>query len=463
MEAMSAMIRVAALLLFCLPLLTAQSSPVEGSWEGTLKLPAAQLRLRIHVKAGPGGALAGTMDSPDQGALGLPLSSVTFAGGTLKWEMSQIRASYEGKLNEARTEIEGSFTQGMALPLTLKRLDAAAAAAPGPKRPQEPKPPYPYTVQDVSFPSKAPGVTLAGTLTLPAGNGPHPAVILISGSGPQDRDESLMGHKPFHVLADHLSRRGIAVLRYDDRGIGKSTGSFATATSADFSQDAEGALEFLMARAGIDAKRVGFAGHSEGGIVAPMVAARRAGVAFVVLLAGTAVPGSDVILEQGQALAKAAGASEAQLQEARAKQLEFTKVMAESGGTAELEKRLRQFLAGAPNAEAQIKQLTSPWMRYFMTYDPAPALAKVKCPVLALNGEKDLQVLPDQNLPVLKAALEKGGNKDVTILRLPGLNHLFQAAKTGAVSEYAQIEETMNAAALDAAASWLRKKTGLEK
>jgi hypothetical protein len=306
-------------------------------------------------------------------------------------------------------------------------------------------------------------VTLAGTLTLPAGKGPHPAVVLITGSGPQDRDETLMGHKPFLVLADHLSRRGVAVLRYDDRGIGKSKGNFSIATTADFAQDAEGALEYLKRRAEIRAKQVGLAGHSEGGIIAPMVAARRQDVAFVVLLAGTAVPGSAVILEQGHAMAKAAGASEEKLRDARVKHMAFEKVMAESGDAAELEKKLRAVFGGGAGVDAQIRQVTSPWFRYFFTYDPAPALGKVKCPVLALNGEKDLQVLPDQNLPVMKAALEKGGNKDVTIVRLPGLNHLFQAAKTGAVSEYAQIEETMNPAALDAVSGWIGQHTGEEK
>jgi pimeloyl-ACP methyl ester carboxylesterase len=386
---------------------------------------------------------------------------VSFADNTLKWEMSQLRASYEGKLNAAGNEITGTFTQGMGLPLTLKRLDAAAAA--GPNRPQEPKPPFPYKAEEVTFPSKASGVTLAGTLTVPPGEGPHPAVILISGSGPQNRDEALMGHKPFWVLADHLSRRGIAVLRYDDRGTAHSTGNFAAATSADFALDAEGALDFLKTRPGIESRKIGFAGHSEGGIIAPMVAARRADVAFVVLLAGTAVPGADVILEQGQAMARAAGASEEQLKTARQKQLEFYRILNATPDPAERDKRLRELLAGAPNAEAQIRSVSSPWFRYFLTYDPAPTLAKVKCPLLALNGEKDLQVLPDQNLPVLKAAIEKAANKDVTILRLPGLNHLFQAAKTGAVTEYAQIEETMNPAALDAVSSWLRKHTGLEK
>lgn len=461
MEAMSGCFRSLALICFLIPFLFAQKPSIEGSWEGALQLPGAKLRLRIHVKPAESGGWTATMDSPDQGAFGLPVSSVTFADNVLKWQMSQLRASFEGKLNEAGTEIAGTFTQGAAMPLTLKRLDAAAAAAP--KRPQEPKPPYPYSVEDVNFPSKAPGVTLAGTLTVPAGAGTHPAVILVTGSGPQDRDESLMGHKPFWVLADYLSRRGIAVLRYDDRGIGKSTGTFSAATTADFALDAEGALDFLKTRSGIDARKIGFAGHSEGGMIAPMVAARRSDVAFIVLLAGPGVSGADVILEQGQALAKAAGATQEQLAAAREAQLKFTQAVKETPDNAELEKKLRVMLASQPNADVEIRRVLTPWFRYFLTYDPAPTLTKVKCPVLALNGEKDLQVIPDQNLPVIKAALEKAGNKDVTIVRLPGLNHLFQTAMTGGVNEYAQIEETINPTALDVVSTWIRKHTGLEK
>lgn len=462
MEAMATAFRALPLICLLAASLWAQKPSIEGSWEGALQLPSAKLRLRIHLKPAESGGWTATLDSPDQGAFGLPVSSVTFVENVLKWQMNQLRASFEGRLNEAGAEIAGTFTQGAAMPLTLKRLDAAAAVS-APKRPQEPKPPFPYSAEDVTFSSKTPGVTLAGTLTVPAGAGPHPAVILVTGSGPQDRDESLMGHKPFWVLADHLSRRGIAVLRYDDRGAGKSTGTFSTATTADFALDAEGAFDFLQTRSGIDARKIGFAGHSEGGMIAPMVAARRSGVAFLVLLAAPGVSGAEVILEQGQALAKAAGASQQQLAAAREAQSKFTQAVKDTPDSAELEKKLRVLLAGQPNADVEIRRVLTPWFRYFFTYDPAPTLAKVKCPVLALNGEKDLQVIPDQNLPVIKAALEKAGNTDVTIVRLPGLNHIFQTAKTGGVSEYAQIEETMSPAALEAVSNWIRKHTGLEK
>lgn len=415
------------------------------------------MRIRLHVSRGADGVLAGKMDSPDQGATGIPVSAITFSGADLKWELKTANASYEGKLSADGAEIAGTFTQGRSIPLTLKRMSKEDMKPV--LRPQEPKAPFPYKSEDVTFPSKAAGVTMAGTLTVPEGLGPHPAVVLITGSGPQDRDEALMGHKPFAVLADYLSRRGIAVLRYDDRGVGKSTGVFAKATTQDFADDAEGALSFLKTRAGIAAGKVGLAGHSEGGIVAPIVAARRADVAFIVLLAGTAVSGADVILEQGQALAKAAGAPEGQLKAARAKQMEYSTIFRESKDDAELERRLTEYLGAA--GKAQLPVSMSPWFRYFMLYDPAPVLEKVKCPVLALNGEKDLQVLPDQNLPVLEAALKRGGNKDVTIVRLPGLNHLFQTAKTGLPLEYGQIEETMSPTMLEPLARWIRLHVGL--
>ncbi|MBI5280052.1 MAG: alpha/beta fold hydrolase [Candidatus Solibacter usitatus] len=455
---MRPLIRQAGLILALALSAWGQRAPIEGSWEGVIQSVMGKLRIRIHVTRSPDGTLSGKMDSPDQGAFGLPVSSVTFETGVLKWELKMANASFEGKLNEAGSEIEGKFKQGMELPLTLKRFEGS----PEPNRPQNPKPPLPYRSEDVTFASKAAGVTMAGTLTLPPGRGPFPAVVLITGSGPQDRDESLMGHKPFLVLSDRLTRGGIAVLRYDDRGVGKSSGSFAKATSADFAEDAEGALEYLQSRPEIDAKRIGLAGHSEGGIIAPMLAARRSGIAFVVLLAGTAVPGADVVLEQGQRMAELAGAPEAARKQGREKQLEIYEALRASKDDAGIEKQLKALLGDEPAAQAQIRQVLSPWFRYFLFYDPAPALAKLKCPVLVLNGEKDVQVLADQNLPPLEAALKKGGNRDYRIVRLPGLNHLFQTAKTGLPAEYAQIEETMAPSMLEALTLWIRQHTGLE-
>jgi hypothetical protein len=439
--------------------LAVQAPDVTGSWEGPVETFAGKIRIRIHVTRQPDGTLAGTMDSVEQGAFGIPLDSVTFADGELRWEKKAISAVYSGKLSADGKSIQGKLTQGIDLPLTFKRLEKPPET---PKRPQEPKPPFPYTAEEVTFSNAKAGVTLAGTLTIPPGKGPHPAIILISGSGPQNRDEELMGHKPFLVLADYLARSGIAVLRYDDRGFGKSTGQFNTATSADFAGDAESALDYLKTRKEINAKRIGFGGHSEGGIIAPMVAARRSDVAFLVLMAATAVRGEEILYAQGQAILKASGAPDSMMAQQRETQRKMFEIVKAEQNPAEAEKKLRAAFGDSKAMEGQIRQVNSPWFRYFLTYDPAPALEQVKCPVLAINGEKDLQVLPDQNLPAIEAALKKAGNKDAEIVRLPGLNHLFQTAKTGTPQEYGQIEETMSPSALETISAWIRTKVGIK-
>lgn len=438
--------------------LFAQTPAIEGSWEGALKTPTGMsLRLRIHIAANPDGTLKGTMDSVDQGAFGTPIDSVTYREGVLRWTIERVRATYEGRFAAGGGELTGTFTQGVAMELNLKRMSAAAAK--GPLRPQEPKPPFPYRVTEVTFPSKAEGVQLAGTLTIPADKpGARPAVALVSGSGPQDRDETIMGHKPFWVLADALSRAGIAVLRYDDRGVGKSTGDFSSSTSTDFSDDAEAALEFLRIQPGIDPKSIGLIGHSEGGMIAPMVAARRDDVAFLILLAGTAVPGADVMLAQGEAIGKAMGAPEPALVQQRQMQQSLFDAVRTTPDPEALRQKVEQALAMLPEAQraAQVRQITGPWMRFFITYDPAPVLRRVRCPVLALFGGKDLQVLASQNAPVLEQALRAGGNERVEVAVLEGLNHLFQPARTGSPQEYGSIETTIDEKALAKILGWIK-------
>jgi uncharacterized protein len=289
-------------------------------------------------------------------------------------------------------------------------------------------------------------------------------VVLITGSGPQNRDEELMGHKPFLVLADHLTRQGIAVLRYDDRGVGKSTGSFASATSEDFAGDAWAAWQKLSTRPDIDPKRIGLLGHSEGGLIAPMLAAAHPEIAFVVMLAGPGVTGEQIMLAQSAAIMKASGAPQAAIDANVSIQKQVFAILREETSTARIVERLGAIPVGTKEASAAlVKQSSSPWLRFFAFYDPAPALAKVRCPVLALGGALDLQVLPDQNLPAIESTLKQGGNTDVTVVRMPGLNHLFQSAKTGLPAEYAQIEETMAPAALETITTWIRKRVGLAK
>ncbi|HWQ32377.1 MAG TPA: alpha/beta hydrolase [Blastocatellia bacterium] len=452
----------------------AQNQGISGDWSGVLDVGAAKLTLVLHLAQDATGALSAKVDSPDQGASGIPVDTVTFAGQTLKFEMKQLMASYEGTLNSDGTEISGKFTQGgVSFPLTLKR---GVKPKEPPKRPQEPKPPYPYREEEVSYENKAAeGVRLAGTLTLPKSQGPFPAVLLITGSGPQDRNEALLGHKPFLVLADHLTRQGIAVLRVDDRGIGKSTGKFSLATSEDFASDALAGIEYLKSRPEINPKQIGLIGHSEGGLIAPMVAAKSKDVAFIVLMAGPGVTGEEILYEQGALMSRAAGAKEDAIEENRKTQAAMFAIVKSEKDAAAAEKQLRemfakqlaelpeeqrkQAIASQAAIEAQIKQVNSPWFRYFLTYDPRPTLRQVRIPVLAVNGELDLQVPPKQNLPEIDKALKAAGNRDYKLVELPKLNHLFQTAQTGGFAEYEKIEETISPTALNTISDWILART----
>jgi hypothetical protein len=445
----------------------AQPAPaVEGDWQGTLAVAGQRLRLAVHIKRADGGALTGTFDSLDQGAMGLRIDTVTLSGSTVRLDLSSPVARYEGTLSADGVKIEGAWTQGGgSFPLTLTRGAPAA-----PKRPQEPKPPFPYAAEAVSYRNTAAAITLAGTLTLPRATSPSPAVILITGSGAEDRDETIFGHKPFLILADHLSRNGIAVLRLDDRGVGGSSGKTSDSTSDDFAGDVLAGIEYLKTRKEVDAKRIGLIGHSEGGLIAPLVANRSTDVAFIVLMAGPGLPGDEILYLQGAAIAKAAGAPEAAIALNRARQEQIFTVVKEEKDLAAMTARLHHvaetIVAGVPDEQkgaarqqiaSQIAAVTTPWFRYFLTYDPRPALTRVKCPVLALNGELDLQVPYQPNLDAIAAALQTGGNGNVTTMHLPKLNHLFQTAVTGSPAEYDTIEETMSPAALDAITNWIAK------
>lgn len=333
-----------------------------------------------------------------------------------------------------------------------------------PSRPQEPKRPLPYIEEEVRYPNtEAPGVYLAGTFTKPSTGGPFPAVLLITGAGPQDRDETMSGHKPFLVLADYLTRRGLAVLRVDDRGTAKSSGSFETATTKDFATDAQAGVWYLMSRKEVDENQIGLIGHGEGAIVAPMVAVDMPKIAFIVLLAGTAVPGEDVLLAQTERAEMAAGLPEEQI----AADKKIGKTLYDLVRQGRTEAQLRQATFEQPEKykpflavwEQQLHRLESPWLRFFLSYDPAPTLEKVKCPVLALDGEKDTQVVADQNIPAMKTALARGKNRDATVEILPGLNYMFQRATTGLGWEYATISETISPKVLELIGSWITKHT----
>lgn len=460
------------------PVLLAQPKPESkspvGIWEGPLKAGAIELRIAFKITKDKDGKLAATMDSIDQGAKDLPCSDVSYADGKLTVGIPLGKAKYTGKMSENGASIQGEFEQsGAKLKLDLKRVEKVSSV----NRPQHPKKPYPYADEDVTFVNAAAdNIKLAGTLTLPKGDGPFPAVVLVSGSGPQDRDETLLGHKPFLVLADHLTRNGIAVLRYDDRGVGKSAGKHDTATSADFATDAFAAVSYLRGRKEIDSKRVGIMGHSEGGLIAPMVAANHPEeVAFIVLLAGPGVPGDEVLLLQQKVIAKAMGAKPEEMKLGERLMGAILPAAKEPGPADErkkkIEKAAAEFLAGLTpeekkridagggekTAAAGVARLGDVWMQYFLTFDPRPTLGKVKCPVLAINGELDTQVIPDQNIPAIEKALKAGGNERITMKVFSKLNHLFQKSKTGVPSEYGQIEETFSPEALVYISDWLKK------
>lgn len=432
---------------------------ISGQWNGILKVPGGQLRVVFNISKTENG-FSSTMDSPDQGAKGIPVTSTSFENSILKLEIPAAQIVYEGTLKKDNI-IVGSFLQaGQSFPMNMSREITAKEVV---LRPQEPKIPYPYYSEEVNFENKTDKNVLAGTLTLPQKEGKFPAVILITGSGPQNRDEEIFGHKPFLVLADYLTKKGIAVLRFDDRGIGKSTGDYKTATTTDFSRDVQAGADYLKTRKEIDKSKIGLIGHSEGGVIAPIVAGNSKDIDFIVLLAGTGIRGDKLILLQKEKITRQLGAPEDEIQ----KQQEIYKgaydiILASSANDDNLKLKINSYFKlkfSDKLNEQQISgltdQITTPWMVYFLKFDPALALEKVKCPVLAINGDKDLQVPADINLDAIKKALAKGGNSKVTTKVMPNLNHLFQECKTGLPAEYGTIEQTFSPTALEEISNWI--------
>jgi len=444
--------------------ISAQAQDITGQWNGVLNIQGVNLSLVFHISQTAEG-YASTMDSPDQGAIGIPVAATALDGSKRSLAMPNIGLTYEG---EFKTDsIVGTFRQGaLTLPLTLKRTAEEPRSL---IRPQEPQPPFPYRSEDVTFDNKAAGVTLAGTLTMPENGENFTAVILITGSGPQDRNEEIFGHKPFLVIADYLTRHGIAVLRYDDRGVAQSTGDFSAATTADFATDVESAIAYLKTRREINPRKIGLMGHSEGGIIAPMVAARSEDVAFIVMLAGTGLRGDALLLMQAELIYRASGVPESQIADIlKINSKIFEKIINATGYVPRQE--MIDFLNGIKDVIVEVvpdgmtvddyillaaSQISSPWMQYFIRYDPAPALERVRCPVFALNGSNDLQVPANENLSAISAALKRGGNQNVTIKEYPGLNHLFQECATGLPGNYGLIEQTFSPEVLRDLAEWI--------
>ena len=439
---------------------------MEGSWLGTVSVGANGIRMVFNLKLNDKDSLVATADSPDQGAKGIPMGRVILNGDKLTILAPLLLGDYKGTLRNDTT-VDGTWTQrGLSYPLIIKKLKGVFSLY----RPQEPKPNFPYLSEEVTIPNKKFNIFLSGTLTMPEGKGPFPAVILITGSGPENRNEEIYGHKPFLVISDWLTRNGIAVLRYDDRGIAKSQGNYDDATSSDLATDAEAAYLFLKDDPKINPKIIGFIGHSEGGLIAPIVASSHAEIAFIISLAGPGVTGEQIMIRQLEEISKLSHVSETSIKESVATNKRLFSVLkkekdnykAEAKIMAIYKESLQKRKLSNADMETAMKQQKATfgasqytWYRYFITTDAATFWKKVKCPVLALNGEKDLQVAADENLREIEKAVKSSGNNAVTTIKLPGLNHLFQHCTTGLPSEYNQIEETFSPEVLKIMSDWI--------
>lgn len=451
------------------------------TWRGLLDVGQKKLDFQIRLFKSDSGELSGRLDSLSEGGISFPLE-MDVSESNFNFELKLTGAVYEGEFDTDKNLVTGKWNQrGGAFDLNLEKKDVAETVYEAAedvskkvlKRPQTPKAPFPYESEDVTFENKSAGIELAGTLTYPKTGGPFPVAVMISGSGPQDRDETIHGHKPFLVIADHLARNGIAVLRFDDRGIGQSEGDFGQATSKDFASDALAAVEYLASRKEIDADHIGLIGHSEGGIVAPMTTVSTDKVSFIVLLASPGVTGADILRTQLPASFFLAGGTKDKVEALnrsvnavidayeefpeRIPSERFDQIFGEFETAVEDGNKVEKAYPAA--IRKTLAALDSKWVRFFMIHDPAPVLEKVKCPVLAVNGEKDCQVDSSINLSAIKNALERGGNDDYEVKELKGLNHLFQNCTTGSLAEYPLIEETFAPSVLEIVSEWIKSKT----
>jgi len=440
---------------------------ITGDWYGQIDVQGSKLRISFHVNE-KDKTYATTMDSPDQMAFGIPTDETIVLNNNITISLKSMMIVFNGRLN--KDIIKGTFSQGgMDFPLILSHKKITKEK----KKPkfQEPTKPYPYKSEEITFVNKkANNITLSGTLTLPKNIKKPVVAILISGSGPQNRDEEILDHKPFLVLADHLTNNGIAVLRYDDRGVAKSEGTQKNATSADFATDVEAAITYLQTRKDIDTSKIGLIGHSEGGLIAPMVASNNNNVAFIVLLAGPGVNGAEVLKTQTKKAFELAGLTKKHIDFNNKVSEEIYNMVKIENDNNKLQINIIDYLNEvkkvAPDSYAkeltdtaikiQAKTISSPWMTYFIKTNPKEFLNQVNCPVLAINGSKDIQVIADLNLSGINSALKH--NDDVTVKKLEGLNHLFQTCETGAVNEYAKIKETFSPKALQIISNWINKR-----
>ena len=435
---------------------------IEGLWEGKLKFPGFETRIIFKIKIQSDGKYSAILLKPDENDKEIPVSSVFFNDSNLRLKVDPLKGLFEGQLKEKDGIITGQWQQGrLSKPLVLKKVTKIVKL----ERPQTPVPPYPYNEKEVTFTNKKAGAILAGTLTLPNKGENFPAVILISGGGAHDRDYTIFRHRPFLVLADYLTRRGIAVLRFDERGVGASTGDRSQANSEDFAFDVLAGFELLKNCKEIDLNKIGLIGHSEGGTIASIAAAHSSNIFFIVMLGSPGLPGDEYHYQFEETTGRALGLSAEIIAQKRALQEQVLQVVIHEKNQDTAKNKLNQiynkFIPQIPEAQKQaaIKRFLSPWFRFAVTHDPGLTLQSVKCPVLAIFGEKDLHVPPEGNLNAIKHALETGGNTDYKVLKLAGLNHFFQNSETGVPFEYGKIEETISPTVLEIISNWIIEHT----
>lgn len=448
--------------------LTAQvdnSKFIEGIWVGTLVIPnAAELRIGITISKDQDGKLNAALRIIDQNTGDIPCDQVVYDKDGLFLKINHLGIEIEGKTNFENDNIESEFRQsGGKFPIHLERVDKM----PELQRPQEPKRPFPYNEEEVEYLNTKADIKIAATLTFPNSKDPLPAVLLIPGSGQQERNWEISGHKPFLVLADYLTRHGIAVLRADDRGIGGSTGNFEQSTSGDFADDAIAGVEYLKSRKEIDPNKIGLIGHSEGGMIAPIAADRSSDIAYIVLMAAPGIGFDESVIFQVLEQLKLEGVSQEDIELQRSWRQKIYGLFKQNLDSATVANKMRELYSELSGDEIkrlnwpqgrldyEIKRSLSPWWRFALSYQPDKTLEQIKCPVLAVNGEKDMQVSSGTNLAAIKRALIKGENQNFLVEELPGLNHLFQTAETGSEYEYGRIEETISPDALSLITNWI--------
>ena len=400
-----------AIILFIILFSTALYAQQTDYYEGNLEFKGQKLPLTLEVTMDKD--TIAMLGSPAQTKELIPATKIVLRNDSLMFSVKQLKATYKGKINQTKDTIYGTFKQMfLELPLCLVKKEKPEIIV---NRPQNPPANPSYIQEEISFRTEGVDYEFKGTLTYPKKEGKYPLMIMISGSGIQNRDEEIMQHKPFAVIADYMANNGIAVFRYDDRGFGSKNAELFNATTFDYALDVESAINAVKNHPNIDANKIGLVGHSEGGLIAPIVASRNSDVDFLILLAGPGVNGMEVLVEQTKAILKANGYSKKEIEA----QVEALK-------------------------KRELPDLNNVWMKCFLNLEPSVYLEKVKQPILVLNGTKDLQVLHYQNLPAIKKALKEGGNKSYKIHKLKGLNHLFQECKTGSPNEYYQIEQTIS-------------------